>query len=347
MNAPAREEFLLRRRSGIGGSDISAILGLNPYKTPFQLWLDKTGRSEDEQRDPDAIERMHFGNVLESVVAAEYSARTGHKVQRINQQLQHPSLEIAVANIDRAVIEPGKRARWDDAAGRVLGATHILECKTAHAMARHSPEWGEAGSDEVPQSYWLQCMWYLGITGLPRADLAVLFGGQKFVTYTIERDDGVIADLLTEADAWWRKHITADVPPDPHSEDEARQRWASHTASKELIVDATVADAVQQLAEVKATIDELKTQEQALRNTICTAIGDAESISYQGRKLATWKQNKPGSKTNWKAAADQIKGWMIDNDIEHGVEAVRGIIDDNTTETEGARVLRLIAPKEQ
>lgn len=347
MNAPTREEFLLRRRSGIGGSDISAILGLNPYKTPFQLWLDKTGRAEDEQRDPDAIERMHFGNVLEGVVAAEYSARTGHKVQRINQQLQHPSLEIAVANIDRAVIEPGKRARWDDAAGRVLGASHILECKTAHAMARHSPEWGEAGSDEVPQSYWLQCMWYLGITGLPRADLAILFGGQKFVTYTIKRDDGVIADLLTEADAWWRKHVTADVPPDPHSEDEARQRWASHTAGKELIVDATVADAVQQLAEVKATIDELERQEQELRDTICTAIGDAESISYQGRKLATWKQNRPGSKTDWKAVASDIKAYMIDHDIEGGVDDVRDIIDQNTTTTEGARVLRLIASKEQ
>jgi len=347
MNAPTRAEFLLRRRAGIGGSDVAALLGLNPYKTSYQLWLDKTGRTDDDERDADAIERMHWGVVLEDIVAREYSRRTGYKVQRINQQLHHPQLDIAVANIDRAIVEAGSVARWSASAGRVLGASHLLECKTAHALAQRNGEWGGAGSDEVPQAYWLQCQWYLGIANLPIADLAVLFGGQKFVTYTMHRDDSVFTDLLTEAEAWWKRHIIDDLPPDPHSENEARQRWASHLAGKEVIADVQLADAVQALAEVKAAIGELEREEQELRDAICTAIGDAEAISYQGRRLATWKASKAIRKTNWQAAADQIRGWLIDRGIHGGVDAVRGIIDDHTTETAGSRVLRLITPKEQ
>ena len=336
----AREEWLLARRQGIGGSDIAAMLGLSPYKTPLQLWMDKTGRDESEP-DGEALERMHWGTVLEDIVARHYSEVRGVKVQRINQILHHPEVAIALANIDRAVLEPGKRAYWSEDAGRVMGARNVLEVKTAHALARHSADWGEAGTDEVPQQYWMQCQWYLGITGLPFADLAVLFGGQKFATYTIAFDRKIFDDMLAEADAWWKRHILDDIPPEPYTEDDARRLWKSHLAGKEKIVDAEIAADVQELAETKAEIAKLEKHEQELRDAITCAFGDAEAISYMGRKLATWKRNKDSQRTNWKDAADQLKGWMIENDIEGGVDAVRDIIDENTTTTEGARVLRL------
>lgn len=329
----AREEWLQQRRAGVGGSDIAALLGLSPYKTPMQLWLDKTGRADDAQPDGDAAERMHFGQVLEQVVAQEYSQRTGAKVQRILSQLQHPECPIALANIDRALVTPGSKARWDPVSRRVLGADGVLECKTAHAMALHSAEWGDAGTADVPQAYWMQVQWYLGITGLQRGDLAVLFGGQKFRTYTIAADTALFADLLTEADRWWRAHVVADVPPQPSTEDEARQLWRSHVAGRDRIVDVLVADAVQQLAETKEQIRALEQEEQELRDTITCAFADAESISYMGRRLATWKANRAGAKTDWKSVA-----------YDAGASAAQ--IAAHTTTTEGARVLRLITPKE-
>lgn len=328
MNAPDRIDFLARRRLGLGGSDIAALLGQSKFKTPYQLWLDKTGRADDEVRDPDALERMHWGTVFEDVVARHYAEQTGARVQRINQLLRHPQCEIAIANIDRAVLEDGSRARWDDAAGRVLGASRILEVKTAHAMARMGAEWGDAGTDEVPQAYWYQCLWYLGITGLPSADLAVLFGGQKFVVYTIAADPVLFADLLSEADAWWSRHVIADTPPDPNTEDDARRLWKSHTAGKEKIVDVLVADAVQALADVKAQIKALETEEQELRDVITSEFADAESIAYMGRRLATWRANKVGTKTDWKAAC-------------MGLQPTPEHIAHFTTPTEGARVLRI------
>lgn len=338
MNAPDRAEFLARRRSGIGGSDISAILGQNPYKTGLQLWMDKTGRSTDEP-DGDALERMHWGTVLEDVVARHYAEQRGVKVQRINDQMQHPKCPVAIANIDRAVIEDGTRARWDGQAGRVLGARNVLECKTAHAMAQHSADWGQPGTDEVPQAYWLQCQWYLGITGLPFADLAVLFGGQKFEIYTIAADAALFGDMLTEAEQWWQAHVVADIPPQPTTEDEARRLWKSHIAGREKIVDANTATAVAELRDLKAQIKALEAREQALRDCITVACGEAEYISYMGQRLATWKQNKPGSKIDWKSAFEDAAG-RLDPEI---VALVR---DQYTTPTEGARVLRIAASKE-
>jgi putative phage-type endonuclease len=337
MNAPAREEFLARRMAGIGGSDIAAVLGLSPYKTALQLWMEKTGRSTDEP-DGAALERMHWGTVLEDVVARHYSDMRGVKVQRINQQLVHPECSIALANIDRAVLEEGKRARWDDRARMVLGARNLLEVKTAHALAQNGAEWGKAGTDEVPQHYWTQCQWYLGITGLPFADLAVLFGGQKFVTYTIPFDLDVFCDMLAEADSWWKRHVVADVPPEPSTEDDARRLWKSHVAGRDRIVDANTATAVEELRAVKEQIKALEEQEQALRDVIAVQFGDAESISYMGQRLATWKQNKASARTDWKAAFDDAAG-RIDAEIA-------ALIRDQHTTTEGARVLRIATIKE-
>ncbi len=328
----AREEWLNARKSGIGGSDIAALLGLSKFKTPLQLWLDKTGRSAD-QPDPAASERMHWGNVLEDVVARHYAELHDVKIQRVNSMLRHTDCPVALANIDRAVVTPGSRARWDDSGQRLMGASRILEVKTAHAMAANSDDWGAPGSDEVPESYWLQVQWYLGITGLDFADLAVLFGGQKYAEYIIQADKALFPELLAEANGWWQRHVVEDLPPEPTTEDDARRLWASHTAGKELIVSADVACAVQRLAEVKGFIDDLKDQEQQLRDTICTAFGDAETISYMGRKLATWKQNKASAKTDWKAVATEAA-------------ADSALIQKHTTTTEGARVLRLAKTKE-
>lgn len=333
----AREEWLAARKLGIGGSDIAALIGMSPYKTPLQLWMDKTGRAE-EQFDDDSVERMHWGTVLEDVVARHYADQRGVKVQRINTMMRHPDIQIALANVDRVIVEEGTRARWDN--GLVKGARNVLECKTAHALARNSADWGTPGTDEVPQHYWLQCQWYLGITGLPFSDLAVLFGGQKFATYTIAADRKLFDDLLDEANGWWVKHIEGDTPPAATTEDDARRLWKSHIAGKEKIVDVLVADAVQQLAETKEAIAALEKDEQELRDVILADFGEAESISYMGKKLATWKQNKSSQKTDWKAVAESLSD-KVDPEI---FALVR---DQHTATSEGARVLRLSKTKEQ
>ncbi len=322
-----REQCLEERRSGAGGSDIAPMLGLSPWKTPLELWQDKTGRAV-ENISPEQAERMYWGNTLEDVVARHYAEQRGVRVQRINGLIRHPEHPIAFANIDRAVVVEGSRARWTGT--RVEGASRILECKTAHALAQNSAEWGEPATDEVPRHYWLQCQWYLGITGLPFADLAVLFGGQRFVTYTILSDAALFADLLAEAVSWWERYVVADMPPQPRTEDEARRLWSSHVAGRELVVDVKVSQAVHELVEVKASLKALEEHDQQLKDTILPAFGDAEAISCGGVRLATWRANKSSEKTDWRAVA-----------VALGAEQNAAIVAQNTATIPGARVLRL------
>ena len=338
MNAPTRTEFLARRMAGIGGSDLAALMGLSPYKTPFQLWQEKTGRFTPDF-SPEQEERMHWGTVLEDVVAHHYADRSGRKVQRINSQLAHPLWNRIIGNVDRVVVAEGTRARYEPAQGRVLGADKVLEVKTASAYAMRSngeadtTGWGEAGTDQVPQHYWLQVQHYMGLTGLPVADVAVLFGGQTYRTYTVNYDAALMAELFAQASDWWAKHVDADVPPNPQSEAEAKLAWASHKAGKVVAIGADIAEHITELRRVKAELAALETREQQLRDAITPLIGDAEAVTYMGQTVATWKANKPASKTDWQAVAQSL-GPTPD------------LIANHTTTKPGARVLRLPTTKE-
>lgn len=289
------------RRNGIGGSDIGALIGASPHRTQYQLWLEKTNRHIESAPDEAARERMHFGTVLEAVVSAEYVRRTDATVQRVNAPLQHHECPIARANIDRAVVRPGSRARWDSTEHRLLGAVGILECKTAHALAVASDEWGAAGTSDVPLHYYLQVQWYLGVARVEYGQLAVLFGGQHFRVYDIPADPALFASLLERADAWWRRHVIGDTPPDPTTEDEARERWPQHRVGRSLIVGPETAQAVRQYADLKREIAELEARAQCMRDQVCAAFEDAESITHAGQVIATWKTSKPSIITDWRA----------------------------------------------
>ena len=103
-----REDWLAVRKLGIGSSDAAAAVGLNPYKSQLELWMEKTGRDESLPKlDPqDEESPAYWGNILEPIVAAHYTKRSGHRVRRINAVLQHPAPQLnwMLANIDREVI---------------------------------------------------------------------------------------------------------------------------------------------------------------------------------------------------------------------------------------------------
>lgn len=124
-----RQEWLDARKNGIGGSDVSAIAGLNKWKSPVGVYLDKIGASPDEDS---AGEAAYWGNVMEDVVAQEFSIRTGLRVRRRNAILKHPEYPFMLANVDRLIV--GKREG--------------LECKTASEYLKGSWE-----DEEIPAAY--------------------------------------------------------------------------------------------------------------------------------------------------------------------------------------------------
>lgn len=186
-----REQWLEFRRYGIGGSDIGTICGLNPYNSPYRLWLEKTGQIPLSDSDSEA---MLWGRLHEDTIAKEFSRRTGIKVQRRNAILQHDEHAWALANVDRICIENGERG--------------VLECKTTGAS--RADEWD---GDDVPPAYMLQVQWYLYVTGYQFGYLACLIGGNKLVTRRVERDDDLIRELVERAAEFWGQ-VTTMTPPE-------------------------------------------------------------------------------------------------------------------------------------
>lgn len=281
MTVQARIDWLKQRQSGIGGSDIAAICGLNPFKTPLQVWQSKINPVVDEE----ISEPAYWGTTLENVVAQEYAKRTGRKVQRINQVLHHPHLPYCLANIDRAVVNPEMAGRvfWKDDR---LTTNRILECKTANGFA--AKKWGESGSDYVPDEYLVQCMWYMGITGADICDLAVLIGGQDFRIYTIQKDVLLLDDLYSTASDFW-KLVETRTEPDPINYPEAVKKWAISDSSLSVQADDLLINDLDKIQSIKAQVKELEAQEDELKARVLMALENAETLTYQGVKVATCK----------------------------------------------------------
>jgi len=281
MTSQARIDWLKGRQAGIGGSEIAAIVGLSQYRTPTQVWESKINPVQDEETSQPA----YWGTVLEDVVAKEYAWRTGRKIQRLTSQMTHPDFPFAIANIDRAVINPeiSGNVRWKN--GRVT-TDRLLECKTANAFM--DKQWGEAGTDSVPDAYLIQCQWYMGVTGASICDLAVLIGGQDFRIYTILRDDDLINDLLLQGAAFWEL-VQSRTEPDPVNYPECVKKWAKSDPALSVQADDLLIDDLDKIQSIKAQVKELEAQEDALKARVLTALESAETLTYQGVKVATCK----------------------------------------------------------
>jgi len=274
-----REDWLAVRKQGIGSSDASAAVGLNPYKSQLELWLEKTGRDAKlPKADPhDEQSPMYWGNVLEPIVAWHYSKRTGNKVRRINAVLQHPNPELPwmLANIDREVIGAND--------------VQILECKTAGLNGARL--WKEG----VPEYVQLQVMHQLAVTGKQAADVAVLLGGQTLEIQRIERDEQMIARLIELERRFWQ-YVETDTPPpaDGSASAELALRCLYPEDSGQMLDlsgNAGLAAAFLELKAVRQSIAEKEKREAELKQRLQQAMGDATRAAFSSGSI-TWKKAK-------------------------------------------------------
>ena len=186
----SREQWLEARRKGIGGSDASAILGVNPYSSPLKVYLDKVGSTREDEEN----EAMRQGRDLEDYVAQRFTEETGFKVQRCNRILQHPSYPWMLANIDR----------------RIPGMNEGLECKTASPYTKFNFEAGEIN----PHYYW-QAMHYMAVTGADAWYVAILVLGKSFHVFKVVRNNDEIDQLIAAEKDFWEHHVLLKVPPLP------------------------------------------------------------------------------------------------------------------------------------
>ncbi|WP_144161609.1 YqaJ viral recombinase family protein [Paraburkholderia sp. BCC1885] len=274
-----REDWLSVRKSGIGGSDAAAAVGLSPYMSPLELWLVKTGRDTSLFRpDPqDTTEPVYWGTLLEPIVAASYTKQTGSKVRRVNAVLQHPTLPFMIANIDREVV--GSRD------------VQLLECKTA----------GEFGArlwrDSVPEYVVLQVQHQLAVTGKQAADVAVLVCGQQLDVHRIERDDRLISRLIELEAMFWR-YVETDTPPPADGSDSSdralRCLYPGAGGTVDFTDDRRLSSVFADLVSVRADIEARQQVESKLKQTIQQAMGEADRAMFETGEVS-FKRSRDGS----------------------------------------------------
>lgn len=280
----SREDWLEVRKNGIGGSDAAAAVGLNPYMSPLELWLIKTGRDANLPRpDPqDTSEPVYWGTLLEPIVAASYTKQTGNKVRRVNAVLQHPTIPFMLANVDREVV--GCRD------------VQLLECKTA----------GEFGArlwrDGVPEYVQLQVQHQLAVTGRQAADVAVLICGQRLEVHHVVRDDSLIARLIELEAAFWR-FVETDTSPPADGSDSAdralRCLYPGAGGTVDFTDDRRLSSAFADLVAVRADIEARQQVEAQLKQTIAQAMGEADRAEFETGSVS-YKRSKDGTGVDFK-----------------------------------------------
>lgn len=288
------QEWLEDRRKGIGGSDVATILGLNKYKSVYQLWLEKTDQIEVTSAQSEAA---YWGNTLEEVVAEEFSKRTGKKVRRRNRVFEHSKYPFLRANIDRDIV----------------GENAILECKTANQYLAN--EWDE---DEIPIQYICQVQHYMNVLNLDYVYFAVLIGGQKFVWKKMERDQELI-DMITEKLVeFWTENVEKGIEPAidglKATSDFLTQRYLD-TEDNQTELNAAFDENIANLARLKGDKKIIEENITLLENELKQALGKAEAtIGITPNNIVSWKKTQ-SKRLDKKKIIDKYPDIAADEDI--------------------------------
>ena len=272
-------DWLEYRKQGIGGSDASVVCGINRYKSPVELWMEKTNQLPHQE----AGEAAYWGTQLEPFVRAEFTKRTGIEVSRRNELLQSEEHPFMLANLDGICEVPD------------VGPC-IFEAKTASAYK--VGEW----EDTIPDEYALQLAHYMAVTGYAGAYIAVLIGGNTFKWKFIERDEELISMLIQlETDFW--NHVQDGTPPPLDGSDASAkflaERFPNSRPKSHIILPETADELLAQYDEACEELEAVTERKQKAENLLKEMIGENE-VGTAGDRIITWKsvsQERLDSKT--------------------------------------------------
>jgi len=304
----------------IGGSDVAAILGVSPWKSPFRLYQEKTGAYVEEitlakQR---IFDRGHrWEPVVVEMLIDELQDR-GHDVQIIARNARY---------LDRYF--PYLACELDLEL-RIDGEEHNAEIKTVHPFA--AKDWGEQDTDEIPIYYAAQVMHGLMVKPRRRSIVAALIGVDDLRVHQIERDEETIAAIRAKEVEFWRRVQERDAPP-PETSDDVKWLYAKDCGIV-MEADDDLQAQVTHLAGLKAEAKRIESAAEAAATRIKCAMGHASTLIYQGRKIASWKSNKESTKTDWQQAFE-----ILQKSVGANADEIVCAIRKSTKTVAGARPL--------
>lgn len=262
-----RADWLVARRSGIGGSDAATVAGLNPYSSRYELYLDKTGQLPEKEQ----TSAMAWGNRLEPVIAQWFCDTTGLQVRSAGL-VAHRERGWQLGNVDRLVSDGG-----------------ILEIKSTGD--RQAKLWDD---DQVPDAAELQSQHYLAVTGRTHAWVAVLVNGRDPLLRRLERDESLISTLTEMEREFWETYVLARVEPpidDSEATEKALERRWPVDVTDDAAVDESVTDLLDEWERAKADEKAAKERARHAQSRIAALVGDAGHASVHGERVLSLVAN--------------------------------------------------------
>ena len=294
----SHQDWLNVRQTGIGSSDAPAILGLNPWQTPTDVYNDKISP------EPIQIEenpKMKAGIMLEDVVAKWFTGEIvknnpSFKIQRDNKIRKHKTIPFLLSNLDRVIVGA-------DSPG-------ILECKTTSSWMVKL--WG----DGVPLHYYAQIQHQLNVCGYKWGYIAVLVDGWDFKYYPIKHDHDYCKYAENLLKEFWNDNVLQQTPPDPISAKETLQQFPKSLIGTQIKATETIRKNWDDLVNVRSNKKSWSDKEEHLKEVLQIYMKDSEALMDGSDILATWKSDKDGFKFDEssfkKAHPDLHKKFLID-----------------------------------
>lgn len=268
------EEQRINRRNGIGASDSSIIMGYSSYKTPYQLYLEKTGLVTDEDEE---TEVQYWGNALEPIIIKRFSEENNLEIT-FPDTVYHPDYPFIFANLD----------------GWIPSENAVVEAKSANSFQRR--EWDGALDDGIPLQYLIQIAKQVAVTNATRGYCAVLIGGMEYKQFVYERDHE-LEELIIQADIDFWDCVTKRIEPEPINTSDCRLKYKTPHPDKVRESTFKTSHALEMLANVKLQMKKLTDDEDRFKMHLMSYMGDAEYLAgMNGEILATWKANKKGTR---------------------------------------------------
>lgn len=262
----SHDEWLKYRKQGIGGSDAGAICGLNPYRSPMAVYIDKTEKTIEENDN----EAMRQGRDLEQYVAERFVEETGLKVRRANAIFFNDEHSYMLANVDRLIV----------------GENAGLECKTASVYSADKWENGH-----IPESYEIQCHHYMAVTGADAWYIACVILGRDFVWQKIERDDETIRMLMQIESDFWNNNVLANKMPAPDGSKAAEElisKYYKDSDSDKAISLIGFEEKLKRRKEINDLVDKLETEKKQIEQEVKLYMEDAEKADSDHYSVS-WK----------------------------------------------------------
>lgn len=284
------------RATGIGGSDVAAILGMDPHRGPLHVWLEKTGQAP-QRHDPRLERAARRGHALEGLTSEFFAEESGLTVLDSPGTLQHVDHAHWIANPDRLVVASDMQARDE------LG---VLECKTRTWRSARIEGWH---SDQAPDRPAIQAHWYLTVTGYRFGYLAGLID-DELEWFRLERDDELCQMLADAVDRFWHDHVLTGVQPRADglkaTEEVLARLWDPR---EEATVEVDPVEALllnQRRRELKESARRLDDELTEVENRMRQLAGDAEVATVGGKPVFTWRQNGQFAHKRFRTAEPEL-----------------------------------------